>query len=118
LCVQPEEAVPRDDQVAMRYLLVTADEERLLKVANPIAFGFLPLVRMTHHDLSQRYAAPAAALLTLVMVGFCPACLAGEIWALFQLDSGGDLILAAALLLAVPAIIWLVLLVLAGVAPL
>lgn len=85
LCVQPKEAVPRDDQIAMRYLLVTADEDRLLEVANPITFGFVSLTRALYHDFNGRYPAWAAALMTLGVVLFFLGSLALEFWALLSL---------------------------------
>lgn len=82
LCVQPTEAIPRDDVVAMRYLLVTCDEERLLKVANPIAFGFFSLARALQHDLAQHYPAATATLMASgLILGFLLA-LSAEVWIL------------------------------------
>jgi hypothetical protein len=81
LCVQPEDAVPRDDQVAMRYLLVTADEDRLLKTANPITFGFASLARALHHDFSQRYPGWISALFTAIVLLFFLGSLGVEVWA-------------------------------------
>jgi len=82
LCVQPEEEVPRDDEIAMRYLLVTADEDRLLEVANPIpiGFGFFLLARAQYQAFRQRYPPWLAALLTTVLMGLLPATLVAEIW--------------------------------------
>jgi len=85
LCVQPEEVIPRDDQIAMRYLLVTADEERLLQVANPITFGFISLARALHHDFSRRFSAPVAALFTTLIIGFFLGSIWAEIWSLLSL---------------------------------
>jgi hypothetical protein len=80
LCVQPRETIPKDDMVAMRYLLVTADEERLLKVANPIAFGFFSLARTLYHDYSQNHPAWMAALFTICLLGFFLGALVVEGW--------------------------------------
>jgi len=85
MCVQPEEAIPRDDQIAMRYLLVTADEERLVRVANPITFGFVSLVRALQHDFSQRFPGWLAALLSGGVILFFLASLGVEVWALSHL---------------------------------
>jgi hypothetical protein len=85
LCVQPEETIPRDDQIAMRYLLVTADEERLLQVANPITFGFVSLTRALHHDFSRKFPAVVATLFTAMIVGFFLGAIGIEVWALLDL---------------------------------
>jgi hypothetical protein len=106
LCVQPQEAVPRDDVVAMRYLLVTADEERLLEVANPIAFGFVSLSRALHHDFAQRHAAPWAALFAGSLILLFLGSLLAQFWLLgwLMLRNPG-LAVALVLLLLVPAFI-------------
>jgi hypothetical protein len=106
MCVQPEEAVPRDDQIAMRYLLVTADEARLLKVANPITFGFVSLVRALHHDFAHRHPAWAAAFLSAVVVLFFLGSLALEGWLLLHLlGQNPSLAVFLAVLFALPAFI-------------
>lgn len=80
MCVQPEEMLPRDDQIAMRYLLVTADEERLVRVANPITFGFMSLARALRHDFSQRLPGWLAAIVSGVVILFFLASLGIEVW--------------------------------------
>lgn len=85
LCVQPTEAIPRDDQIAMRYLLVTADEERLVKVANPITFGFMSLSRALYHDFGMHNSRPVAGLLTAGTIAFFFGALGTEAWTLLVL---------------------------------
>jgi hypothetical protein len=111
LCVQPIETVPRDDMVAARYLLVTADEDRLLRTANPITFGFVSLARALYHDFRQRHPAILAGLLTTVILLFFLLSLAAEIWTVSVLlpnEPIGGVVLA--IVLAAPALIGLVLL--------
>ena len=67
---QPEEAVPRDDQVAMRYLLVTADEDRLLKVANPWVASLR--LRYRKGRVFSRGKERAAATVVIVSAHFLP----------------------------------------------
>jgi hypothetical protein len=111
LCVQPREFVPRDDQVAMRYLLVTADEERLLEVANPITFGLLSLVRALYHDFSERNPAWLAALITASLVLVFVGAVAGEAWTLlFVLKANLLLAIVLFLVLCVPALVGVILL--------
>lgn len=112
LCVQPQEAIPRDDQIAMRYLLVTADEERLLRTANPITFGLLSLARALQHDFSQRHPPWLATLFSVGILAFFLGSLAVEAWALLDL-LGQHPIVAVVLfcLFLVPAFIGLILLV-------
>ncbi len=106
LCVQPQDDVPRDDQVAMRYLLVTADEERLLQVANPITFGLLSLVRALYHDFSQHHSRVASLALSLGIVGFFLAALVAEIWAVTYLLGQHPLAaIALIVVLVIPAFI-------------
>lgn len=116
LCVQPTEPVPRDDMVAARYLLVTADEERLLQTANFITFGFLSLARALYHDFRQRYSAVVSWLLTSGIIVFFLASLAAETWVvMFVLPSQLVLGLGLLVLLALPALVGVVLVVAAGV---
>jgi hypothetical protein len=111
LCVQPEEAVPRDDQVAMRYLLVTADEDRLLRVANPNAFRFVPLARALHHDFRQRYSVLVSALLTLAVIAFFLLSTVAAGWALSRIFAGQGLFAVLLFLLfLIPGFLGLVLL--------
>lgn len=98
LCVQPEEAIPRDDAVAMRYLLITADEERLVQVANPISFGFLSLARALHHDFGQRFHPAVSVGFTAALMIFFVGCFLAEGWFLFHLLPR-DPVLAVLLLL-------------------
>ncbi|MFN3651511.1 MAG: hypothetical protein ACK47B_18200 [Armatimonadota bacterium] len=110
LCVQPTEAVPRDDQVVMRYLLVTADEERLLRTANPISFTFTSLARALQHDFSQRFAPATAWALTMLAIVVSIASLIGEAAVLYHsmsLHPGATL--ALFLVLFLPALIGIVL---------
>jgi hypothetical protein len=110
LCVQPIESVPRDDQIAMRYLLVTADEDRLLEVANPITFGFVSLTRALYHDLGQKRPAWAAALLTSGLLGFFLAATAAEGWILLGLlPRQPALAIVLFLVLLLPALVGVVL---------
>lgn len=79
LCIQPTEPVPRGDLVAARYLLVTADEERLLLTANPLRFGLTSFYQALRNDLRLRLpplAASAAAVGTLLFLiaAFFLAC--------------------------------------------
>jgi len=112
LCVQPAEAVPRDDQIVMRYLLVTADEERLLKVANPITFGFISLTRALQHDFSQRYAAGPSWALTLFVIAFFLGSVGVEVWAATRLlpQHAGWAVLVL-ILFIVPALVGLALII-------
>ena len=106
LCVQPQEEVPRDDQVAMRYLLVTADEDRLLQVANPITFGLISLVRALYHDFSQNHSRAGSLALSLAIVGFFLGSLAVEVWAVVYLLARQPLAATALIVvLLVPAFI-------------
>lgn len=115
LCVQPKEAIPKDDMVAMRYLLVTADEERLLKVANPIAFGFFSLARTLHHDFSQNYPNWLAVFFTVSLLGFFLGSLGVEGWlALRVFHSNPLLAVMLGLLFVVPAFIGVILVIAAG----
>lgn len=110
LCVQPDESIPRDDQVAMRYLLVTADEERLLATANPVTFGFLSLSRALYHDFSQRYPAWIAGLFTPLVIVFFLGATLGELAILVGLTGLGALAAAVVfILLLVPALVGAVL---------
>ena len=112
LCVQPEEAIPRDDQIAMRYLLVTADEERLLETANPITFGFISLIRALFHDFSQRHAAWLAGLLTAAVVLFFLGSLGVEVWLVRSLFPQNFWLAALlGIVFIVPALVGLVLVV-------
>lgn len=110
LCVQPVQPVPRDDQVAMRYLLVTSDEKELLNVANPIAFGFISLVRAIYHDCRQNEPGWKAALYTFSLVGLFLGALAWEIYALvFLLGRLPVVAILSGIILALPALVGLVL---------
>lgn len=116
LCVQPEEPIPRDDQIAMRYLLVTADEERLLEVANPITFGFVSLIRALYHSFRSQSSVAASALLTLTVVVFLLGSLAAEFWIFFHIMRGHILWgVLGFLVLLVPALVGLLLIVAGGV---
>jgi len=110
LCVQPQESVPRDDQIAMRYLLATADEERLLSTANPVTFGFTSLGRALYHDFAQRYPTWVAAILTpLVILFFIGAALA-ELCVMLGLTGWSPVTaIVVFILLLVPAMIGAVL---------
>lgn len=111
LCVQPQETLPRDDQVALRYLLVTADEERLLATANPITFGLYSLVRALHHDFARGHPAWVAGLLTSGLLLLFIGALAVEGWALVALADHQPLLAAGVLLgFLAPALIGLALL--------
>jgi len=110
LCVQPEETIPRDDQVAMRYLLVTADEERLLKTANPIAFGFVSLARALYHDFAQRYPRSLSAVMATTVITFFLLSAMVDGWALAHAIFHRSLAAGALFLLfVVPALVGLVL---------
>jgi hypothetical protein len=69
----------------MRYLLVTADEQRLIELANPISFGFFSLTRTLYHDFRQRHPAWLAALFTLGLLSLFLGAFAAEVWAAFYL---------------------------------
>lgn len=110
LCIQPMEAVPRDDMVAARYLLVTADEERLLAIANPITFGFFSLARALYQDFRQKHAPVASGLMTSAILIFFLASLAAEIWAVACLLPAAPVLgIMALLVLLLPALVGLVL---------
>lgn len=116
LCVQPTEPVPRDDMVAARYLLVTADEERLLQTANPITFGFLSLARALYHDFRQRYSALASGLMTSGIILFFLGALALEVWTVVTLLPAQPVLgVILILLLALPGLVGVVLVVAAVV---
>lgn len=116
LCVQSTEPVPRDDMVAARYLLVTADEERLLQTANPITFGFLSLTRALYHDFRQRYSAIASGLLTSGIILFFLASLAAEAWIIVSLLPEQPLLgVILIVLLALPGLVGVVLIIAAVV---
>lgn len=118
LCVQAQEAVPRDDLVAMRYLLVTADEDRLLEVANAFTFGLTPLVRALFHDFAERLPPWGAALLTALLLLLFFGAIAVEGWSigtLARIHPVACVMLCA--LFLIPSVIGCVLL-LAGVAEL
>jgi hypothetical protein len=120
LCVQPQEAIPPDDEIVVRYLLITADEDRLLEVANPIRFGLVPLARAIQQDFRERYPSWLSVLLTAssmtAVLAALLACLGGEIWAIRSLLAGYSLALAAwAAVLLIPAFAGVVL-VAAGIA--
>jgi len=115
LCVQPVEPVPRDDMVAARYLLVTADEDRLLQTANPITFGFLSLARALYQDFRQRYGVGQSALMTSAIILFFLLAAAAEAWAMVSLLPAQPLVgVLLMVLLALPGLVGVVL-VLAGV---
>jgi len=116
LCVQPTEAVPLDDQIVMRYLLVTADEDRLVEVANPITFGFISLTRALYHDFGQRYSSGLSLLLTLAVVAFLLGSLWLEYWA-FTTLLASQLVVAVVLivLFVLPAFVGLILVIAGGV---
>jgi hypothetical protein len=110
LCVQPIEPVPRDDMVAARYLLVTADEERLLETANPITFGFLSLARALYHDFRQKHPPLAAGLMTTAIIAFFLGSLALEGWIVMTLlPTNPVLAVVAIAILGLPALVGLVL---------
>jgi uncharacterized membrane protein YjfL (UPF0719 family) len=116
LCVQPEEVIPRDDQIAMRYLLVTADEERLIRTANRIAFGFVSLAQALYYDFSQRHPRSLSALMAFGVIAFFLLSLVTDAWALSHGITHHSLAAGALfLLLLAPALVGLVL-VAAGVA--
>jgi hypothetical protein len=110
LCVQPAEPVPRDDEVAMRYLLVTSDEERLLKVANPINFSLVSLARSSYHSFSERHPPALAWLYTAALLGFFLVALALQLWVVFFVSGQQPVaaVIAFVTLLA-PALIGLIL---------
>jgi hypothetical protein len=112
LCVQATETVPRDDLVAMRYLLVTADEDRLLEVANAFTFGLTPLLRALYHDFAERLPSWSAALLTLGLTVVFFGGIGVEAWsmAVFAQANPALCIVLCAIFL-VPAIIGCVLVV-------
>lgn len=118
LCVQATETVPRDDLVAMRYLLVTADEDRLLEVANAFTFGLTPLIRALYHDFAERLPAAGAALFTLALTLLFFGAVGVEAWSVANYaQSNPALCVVLCAIFLVPAVVGCVL-VLAGVAEL
>lgn len=110
LCIQPIEQVPRDDMVAARYLLVTADEERLLSTANPITFGFLSLARALYQDFRQKHSPLSSGLMTAAILCFFLGALAAEIWTVVVLlPAQAVLGIMALLAMLLPALVGLVL---------
>lgn len=110
LCIQPVEAVPRDDMVAARYLLVTADEDRLLSIANPITFGFFSLARALYQDFRQKHSVLSSSLMTAAILLFFLGALAAEIWAVVSLLPAQPVLgIVALLALLLPALVGLVL---------
>lgn len=106
LCVQANEAVPQDDLVVMRYLLATADEERLLETANPITFGFLSLARALHHDFAASHPQWLALLMTTVSISLLLGAFVAEAWVLFWLIRNEPLLgVVLLVVLMVPAAI-------------
>lgn len=110
LCIQPIEAVPRDDMVAARYLLVTADEERLLSTANAITFGLLSLARALYQDFRQKHSTLTSGLMTTSILLFFLGALAAEVWAVVSLLPAQPVLgIMALLALLLPALVGLVL---------
>jgi hypothetical protein len=110
LCIQPLEQVPRDDMVAARYLLITADEDRLLSVANPITFGFLSLARALYQDFRQKHSRFSSAVMTAAILLFFLGALAAEIWTVVTLMPAQPALgIMALLALLLPALVGLVL---------
>ena len=110
LCVQPIEQVPRDDMVAARYLLVTADEERLLETANPITFGFLSLARALFHDFRQKHPPFTAGMMTAGVIVFFLGSLAMAGWiALTILPTNPVLAVVSLAILGLPALVGVIL---------
>jgi len=118
LCVQATETVPRDDLVAMRYLLVTADEDRLLDVANAFTFGLTPLIRALYHDFAERLPAVGAALFTVALTLLFFGAVGVEAWSVgVYAQSNPALCVVLCAIFLVPAVVGCVL-VLAGIAEL
>lgn len=114
LCIQPDEPLPVDDLVAMRYLLVTADEARLLRTANPIRCSLTAILRTTYRE--QRETSPAVQALAAIVgtLAVLLGALAAEIAVLANLLTRNPLLgLFLAALLALPALLGLVLVVMA-----
>jgi hypothetical protein len=110
LCIQPIESVPRDDMVAARYLLVTADEGRLLTIANPITFGLFSLARALYQDFRQKHAPFSSALMTGAILLFFLGALAAEVWTVVSLLPLQPVLgIVALLALLLPALVGLVL---------
>jgi hypothetical protein len=104
LCVQPGESVPRDDEIAMRYLLVVADEERLLRTANTLAFRFTSLTRGFQFEFGRHFPSWIASLLAFLVVLVSLGGLAGVVWAVALLvRDPGPAVLAVFLALLIPA---------------
>jgi hypothetical protein len=116
LCVQPIEQVPRDDMVAARYLLVIADEERLLETANPITFGFLSLARALYQDFRQKHHPLTAGVMTAGIVTFFLGSLAIELWLVIALlPTNPVLAVVGIAIMGLPALVGVVLIVAAMV---
>ncbi|HEU4754069.1 MAG TPA: hypothetical protein VFU47_13245 [Armatimonadota bacterium] len=112
LCIQPLESVPRGDLVAMRYLLVTADERRLLQVANPISFGLVSLVRTVYGDFRHRRPAWQSALYTFALFALFLGSVAAEVWVgLVLLPESAYAAVALMVVLLAPALVGLFILV-------
>jgi membrane-associated HD superfamily phosphohydrolase len=69
----------------MRYLLITADEERMLVTANHRSFGFGAVVRALYSDLGKRHSQAVAAAYTANATLLSLGALAIAAWALVYL---------------------------------
>lgn len=69
LCIQPIEPVPRADVVALRFLMLTADEPGLVATANPIRFSLWSIATAIYRDSRERYGHLGAVLYTAALLG-------------------------------------------------
>ncbi len=79
LCIQAQEAVPRDDSVVLRYLMVIADEQRFLDTTNPIGFRLSLICRMVYREVREGFSRFGATCCTLVLCLIPLACLWGAV---------------------------------------
>ncbi len=88
LCIQPVESVPLADQIAMWYLLITADEDRLLKQANHYSVYGSVLCGAFYQVLGEKMPAIIAGLMTVIVFCLSIGSLAGEAWLIWRAFGG------------------------------
>ncbi|MBI3910408.1 MAG: hypothetical protein HY320_05675 [Armatimonadetes bacterium] len=118
LCIQSTEPVPRADVLALRYLMVTADEPGLLATANPVRFSLRAITIAIYRDARERYGGLGAFLYTLGVLGLFLAALAVEGASAVGLLSACPVVGLILCVLAAPVAVLGFVLVLAGLADL